>query len=94
MSPLAATPDLRRPGGPSAASAPALLAHAASAALAAVLVAYAVGVELSAQYGAVIDVSAAARSTLAYIKRANRVPAIASFDPALLDQWPQWQRGY
>lgn len=55
---------------------------------------YAVGLELSSQYGATIDVSAEARSTMAYIKRANRVPAIASFDPALINQWPQWQRGY
>lgn len=45
--------------------------------------AYAVAVELSAQYGAGIDVSAQARSTLAYIKKANRTPPIVSFDSTL-----------
>ena len=44
---------------------------------------YAVALELMAQYGGSVDVSAGARATYAKIKRANRTPAIARFDPTL-----------
>lgn len=45
---------------------------------------YAVAVELRPRYGSPIDVDAQARSTLALIKRANRVPRVSSFDSTLL----------
>lgn len=45
---------------------------------------YAVALELMAQYGGAIDVSVGARATYAKLKRANRTPAIARFDPTLL----------
>lgn len=57
--------------------------------------AYAVAVELTTQYGGGIDVSGQAKSTLAYIKRANRVPPIASFDSTILGpRMALWQRGF
>lgn len=56
--------------------------------------AYAVAVELTPQYGGGIDVSPQAVKTLAYIKRANRVSPIASFDPALTGSIPVAARGY
>lgn len=57
--------------------------------------AYAVAVELTPMYGGGVDVSAQAKSTLAHIKRANRVPPIASFDSTLCgDRTALWQRGY
>ena len=43
---------------------------------------YAVAVELQAEYGGQ-DLTTYARSTLAYIKRANRPSPVASFDPTL-----------
>lgn len=57
---------------------------------------YAVAVELSSQYGGVVDVSAHARSALAHIKTANRVRPVMSFDPAITgsDGFAYWQRGY
>lgn len=45
---------------------------------------YAVAEEIGMEYGSPIDLSAAARSTLALIKRANRVSPVSQFDPALL----------
>lgn len=44
---------------------------------------YAVALEMMAQYGGAIDVSTGARATYAALKRANRTPAIARFDPTL-----------
>lgn len=47
------------------------------------MLAYAVAVELAPQYGAAPPVAYAA-ATLALVKRANRVPALASFDATLV----------
>ena len=44
---------------------------------------YAVALELMAQYGGAVDVSVGARATYAAVKRSNRTPAIARFDPTL-----------